>query len=57
MSIYTMKEVRFDIYCPKCKHYEKSEKEDPCYQCLDNPMNEHSNKPVYYDEKEVSEKK
>ena len=44
------KEVRFDIYCEKCKHYEKRENEDPCFQCLDQGWNIDSHKPIMYDE-------
>lgn len=46
------KEVRFDLYCPNCKHWEKTEAEDPCYDCLNEGWNEDSHKPVKFDEKE-----
>lgn len=46
------KEVYFDKYCPKCKHYEKSESEDPCYECLEDGWNDDSHKPVKFEEKE-----
>ena len=46
------KEVRFDIYCKQCKHYEKKETEDPCWECLNNNWNENSHKPVLFDEKD-----
>lgn len=46
------KEVYFDKYCPKCKHYEKSESEDPCYECLEDGWNSDSHKPVKFEEKE-----
>lgn len=46
------KEVRYDVYCPNCKHYEKSEAEDPCYECLDQGWNENTHRPIYYEEKE-----
>lgn len=49
------KEVRFDIYCKNCRHYEKSEAQDPCYDCLDNGWNEDSHKPVYFEESEKAE--
>lgn len=45
------KEVYFGQYCKKCKHYEKPDVEDPCNECLDNPINVHSHKPVNYEEK------
>lgn len=46
------KEVRFDEYCKKCKHYELRETEDPCFTCLEDPINLYSHKPVKYEEKE-----
>ena len=46
------KEVRYDVYCPKCQHYEKSEAEYPCYECLDQGWNENTHRPIYYEEKE-----
>lgn len=52
---YTMNDqkiVHFGEYCPKCEHYPKSESEDPCWECLDTPMNSWSHKPVYFKEKE-----
>lgn len=51
------KEVRFDEYCRKCVHYEKSESEDPCWDCLENAVNAYSRKPVYFKEKEQKGKK
>lgn len=44
-----LKIVHFDEYCPKCKHYSKSGSEDPCRECLDNPVNAWSHKPVRFD--------
>lgn len=46
------KEVRFDIYCQKCKHFDKAETEDPCWDCMNQEWNEDSQRPIYYDEKE-----
>lgn len=48
---YENKEVRFDIYCETCEHKDKKDHEDPCNECLDNPANLHSHKPVKYEEK------
>jgi hypothetical protein len=45
------KEVHFHEYCKTCKHKDLSEAEDPCFDCLDNPVNVHSHKPVHYEEK------
>lgn len=45
------KEVYFDQYCQTCKHCDKAETEDPCYDCLAEPANTYSHKPVKYEEK------
>lgn len=47
-----VKEVYFDQYCPKCKHWDKTESEDPCYDCLEDGWNVDSHKPVKFEEKE-----
>lgn len=39
---YIYKEFNFAKYCPLC------EEKDPCNECLGVPMNEHSEKPVYF---------
>lgn len=48
---YGYKEVEFWKYCEKCKHYEVEDEKDPCNDCLDEPVNLHSTKPVYFEEK------
>lgn len=45
------KEVYFGDYCKTCKHEKVSEQDDPCYDCLNNPVNEDSHKPVRWEEK------
>lgn len=45
------KEVYFDQYCKTCKHEKKAEDEDPCYDCLAEPVNIDSHKPIYHKEK------
>lgn len=52
MALLIDKEVRFDMYCPRCKHSELPEWEDPCDECLENPSNEYSHKPVYFEERD-----
>lgn len=47
------KEVRFDIYCEKCVNCEKSEAEDPCWDCLNQGWNEDTHRPIHFDEKET----
>lgn len=44
------KEVRFDLYCKKCKHWDCPEGEDPCDLCLEEFSNEYSHKPLYFEE-------
>ena len=46
------KEVYFNQYCPKCKHKDVPETEDPCNECLTEPVNEYSHKPVRFDGRE-----
>lgn len=43
--------VDFDQYCDpaKCKHYPTIEGEEPCEECLSNPTNLDSHKPVKYE--------
>lgn len=47
------KEVYFGQYCSKCINKDKKEDEDPCYDCLSEPVNTNSHKPVYFKEKET----
>lgn len=42
------KEVYFNEYCHKCKHKAVPETEDPCNECLTEPVNEYSHKPVRF---------
>lgn len=45
-------EVRFDIWCPKCKYKDRKETLDPCNDCLDSPSNIDSTKPVMFVKKD-----
>jgi hypothetical protein len=45
------KEVRFDLYCEKCKHNGRKESEEPCCECLEHPLNDASQKPVKFKER------
>lgn len=47
-----MKEVYFDKYCEMCKHKDVKDHEEPCNECLDNPTNFYSHKPVNYKKEE-----
>ena len=47
--------VDFNKYCPLCKHKDESEFEafgSACYDCLDEPVNTNSHKPVKFEEEE-----
>jgi hypothetical protein len=44
-----MKEVYFDQYCKTCVHKDVKEEDEPCFACLDEPMNQNSHKPVKYE--------
>lgn len=46
------KEVYFHMYCEKCKHEKVKDIDEPCNECLDNPTNLYSHKPVKFEEKE-----
>lgn len=50
-----MKEVRYDEYCKKCVYEDLDESQDPCDDCLNEPFNIDSRKPVCY--KEDADKK
>ena len=47
----TYKEVYFNEYCKTCKHANKKEDEYPCHDCLNEPVNAHSHKPVKWEDK------
>lgn len=44
--------VDFDKYCPNCKHFEKSEAESPCDDCLEVSARYGSRKPERWEEKD-----
>lgn len=44
--------VEFEKYCKNCIHYEEDES-DPkckCYECLDEPVNVDSHKPINFEQ-------
>ena len=45
------KEVFFDQYCKKCTHYNEPDTSEACNECLTQPTNEDSHKPVGFDPK------
>lgn len=48
------KEVYFDQYCKLCKHHGLEESKDPCNDCLAEPSNTNSHKPMNYENKNNS---
>lgn len=50
------KEVYFDKYCDKCEFKKCKEDETPCDECLENPVNIYSHKPVKFVEKKKGDK-
>ena len=51
-NVEIYKEVDFKTYCATCKHKDKKEDETPCDECLAEPANVYSRKPIKYVEKE-----
>lgn len=45
---YDYKEVDFATYCKTCKYKDVDDVKDPCNDCLGEPCNLHSHKPVNY---------
>ena len=45
-------EVDFEKYCKSCKYKDLDEVKDPCNECLDEPCNLNSCKPVKYEEED-----
>lgn len=48
MNIDKTKEVYFSEYCKTCVHKSEDESSDSCDECLENPSNEYSHKPINY---------
>ena len=44
-------------YCRQCEHQALLPSEDPCHDCLNNPSNTHSRRPIHYKKKEEKKKK
>ena len=51
---YALKEVYFDNFCAQCVHKDNKENEPPCDECLEEPVNEYSHKPVKFVMKDKS---
>lgn len=48
--------VKFEDYCGDCEYFDTDERFDPCHECLNNPSNINSRKPVKFKKKEKREK-
>lgn len=48
---YPDKEVRFDKYCKTCIHKDYPETAEPCMECLLDPVNYETEKPIRWEEK------
>ena len=46
MEVGEEKIVEFDKYCKICKYKDLPETEDPCWDCLENPVNVYSRRPT-----------
>lgn len=46
------KEVEYDKWCKNCRYEQLEETDDPCYDCMGEPVNLYSHKPVKWEEKE-----
>lgn len=44
--------VEYSEYCNKCEHEKLAENEEPCWTCLDHPVNEDTHRPTEFKEKE-----
>ena len=42
--------VRYDLWCSKCKHKDIKENDEPCEECLDNPVKDNSERPINFEE-------
>lgn len=51
MEVNSYKEVYFDQYCKLCKYLALDEVTSPCSECLNNPVNIYSHKPVNFEKK------
>lgn len=49
--------VEFDKYCKTCEYKDSKDHLDPCHECLNNPVNTDSRKPVNYKEAEKKKEK
>ena len=43
--------VRFDEWCDKCAHWKTKDEDEPCNECLCEPLNTNSKQPIRFEEK------
>lgn len=53
MDYQGYKEVYFHEYCKTCKYEKVKNTEEPCEECLGEPTNLNTHKPVNYEKKGV----
>ena len=53
MDEQAYKEVYFHEYCKTCKHKALKDTEKPCDECLSEPLNWNTHRPVKYEKKET----
>ena len=41
--------VEFQDYCEKCKHYETNSYDLPCRECVENPLNYGTHRPLKFE--------
>lgn len=51
MDHQAYKEVYFHEYCKKCRYVKTKGNEEPCNECLGEPLNLNTHRPVKYEEK------
>ena len=47
-------EVNFHKYCALCKHKDTEHTDAPCCECLEEPVNLYTDRPVKFEKKEGS---
>ena len=47
-----LKEVYYHQYCKSCKHKDLKNTEEPCDECLSEPTNNYSHKPIKWEERD-----
>lgn len=54
MDHQSYKEVYFHEYCKTCKNKKVESIEEPCNECLSEPTNLNTHRPVNYEKKETT---